>query len=78
MTIKEFFSFKENKYFWRNIIAMAVLAAVLIFLVLKGLDIYTRHGNSVAVPNIKGMTVREAEMFLEQRTCMRSRRFRLR
>lgn len=67
MTIKEFFSFKENKYFWKNIIAMAVITAILIFLVLKGLDIYTRHGNSVAVPNIKGMTVREAEMFLRNR-----------
>lgn len=33
----------------------------LLFGVLKGLDIYTRHGEAVVVPNVKGMGVAEAE-----------------
>lgn len=61
MTIKEFFSFRQNKYFWVNIIAMVVVVFVLLFVVLKGLDIYTRHGEAVAVPDVKGMRVEEAE-----------------
>lgn len=61
MTIKEFFSFRQNKYFWVNIIAMVVVVFVLLFVVLKGLDIYTRHGEAVVVPDVKGMGVEEAE-----------------
>ena len=50
MTIKEFFSFKQNKFFWINLIAMVIVVALLLFGVLKGLDIYTRHGEAVVVP----------------------------
>lgn len=60
MTIKEFFSFKTNKYFWVNIVAMIVVVVVLLFGVLKSLDVYTRHGETVVVPDVKGMTVDEA------------------
>lgn len=61
MTIKEFFSFRQNKYFWVNIIAMVVVVFVLLFAVLRALDMYTRHGEAVAVPDVKGMGVEEAE-----------------
>ena len=44
MTIKEFFSFKTNKFFWVNMIAMIVVVVVMIFGVLKWLDIHTHHG----------------------------------
>ena len=60
MTIKEFFSFKTNKFFWVNMIAMIVVVVVMIFGVLKWLDIHTHHGETVAVPDVKGMTVDEA------------------
>lgn len=60
MTIKEFFSFRQNKYFWINIVAMIVVVALLLFGTLKGIDIYTHHGEAVVVPDVKGMTVGEA------------------
>ena len=67
MTIKEFFSFRQNKFFWVNLIAMVIVVALALFGVLKGLDIYTRHGEAVVVPNVKGMGVTEAEkMFRNQ------------
>lgn len=61
MTIKEFFSFK-NKFFWLNLLAMIVLAVAIIFIVLKSLDIYTRHGEAVVVPDAKGMNVNQAKV----------------
>ena len=60
MTIKEFFSFKTNKFFWLNIVAMIVIVAVMVFGVLKWIDAYTHHGESVLVPDVKGMSVEEA------------------
>ena len=54
MTIKEFFSFKANRFFWINIIAMVVVAVLIVVGTLKGLDIYTRHGEAVIVPDVKG------------------------
>ena len=44
MTIKEFFSFKTNKYFWVNILVMIVAVVLIVFGVMKWLDVYTRHG----------------------------------
>ena len=60
MTIKEFFSFKTNKYFWVNIVVMIVAVVLIVFGVMKWLDVYTRHGEAVVVPDVKGMTVEEA------------------
>lgn len=60
MTIKDFFSFRQNKFFWFNLIAMVGVVVIALFGVLKGLDVYTRHGEAVVVPNVKGMRVTEA------------------
>ena len=43
---------------------MMAVVILLLFGVLKWLDVYTRHGEAVVVPDVKGMTVREAEMLL--------------
>lgn len=67
MKIKEFFSFKKNLFFWGNLLAMIVVACLLVFAVLKGLDMYTRHGQAIIVPNVKGMTVYEAESFFQKK-----------
>lgn len=61
MTIKEFFSFRQNRFFWVNIAAMAIVIVALLFGTLKGIDIYTRHGEALVVPDVKGMSIREAE-----------------
>lgn len=67
MTIKEFFSFKTNRYFWMNVLVIVAIASMLIFGVLKGIDVYTQHGESVLVPSVKGMTEDEARMMLRNR-----------
>lgn len=40
---------------------MVLVVAGMLFAVLKGLDIYTHHGEAVTVPDVKGMGVAEAE-----------------
>lgn len=67
MTIKEFFSFRKNRLFWWNIIAMVVVAAGIIFGVLKALDVYTRHGEAVVVPDVKGLSLSEAQKMFADR-----------
>ena len=61
MTIKEFFSFKTNKFFWLNIVAMIVVVVVMIIRCAE-MDamLYTHHGETVVVPDVKGMTTEEA------------------
>ena len=66
MTIKEFFSFKKNFFFWGNLLAMALVSVALVWGVFKWLDIYTRHDVSVTVPEVKGMLLPEAKQLLEK------------
>lgn len=46
--------------FWGNLIAMVVVVTVAMWGVLSWLDAYTRHGEAVVVPDVKGMMVPEA------------------
>lgn len=66
MTVKEFFSFKNNRFFWLNILGMLVLGAALLYGVLVGLDIYTHHGESVKVPELEGLSLDKAKALLEK------------
>lgn len=72
MTVKEFFSIKTNKFFWVNIAAMVAIVIVLLFVTLKAIDLYTRHGEGVVVPDVKGMSVEEATMMFRNHglTCV--------
>ena len=67
MTIKEFFSFRQNKLFWINIAAMIVVAGGCLFGVLKALDTYTRHGEAVVVPDVKGLSLTDAQKMFAER-----------
>ena len=60
ISLKDFFSFKNNKVFWLNLIAMPIVVVAVIFGVLHWLDDYTHHGESIIVPNINGLPLEEA------------------
>ncbi|MCD8166317.1 MAG: PASTA domain-containing protein [Bacteroides sp.] len=68
MTIKEFFSFKKNRFFWINLVAILVVICFAFLIVLKWLDVYTRHGESVTVPDISGMSVKDAKKILKNKS----------
>lgn len=62
--LKDFFSFKNNRFFWVNIFAMIVVVVALILGALWGLDIYTRHGKAYMVPDVKNKSVNQAQLLL--------------
>lgn len=45
---------------------MIVVVIALVWGTLKFLDIYTRHGEAITVPDVKGMSVREAQLVLQK------------
>lgn len=61
ISFKEFFSFKRNRFFWLNLIAMIVVVIAAAWGTLHWLDNYTRHGEAITVPNVKGLPLRQAE-----------------
>ena len=59
ISLKDFFSFKNNKAFWLNLIAMPIVVIAVILGVLHWLDTYTHHGESIIVPNANGLPWKE-------------------
>ncbi|WP_300726920.1 PASTA domain-containing protein [uncultured Bacteroides sp.] len=66
VTFKEFFSFKNNRFFWLNLIAMIVVLLAVSTGTLFWLDHYTHHGESYVVPNVKDKTFTQAEEILSK------------
>lgn len=67
ITLKDFFSFKKNRFFWLNIIAMIVAVVFIIAGAMFWLDSYTRHGESYEVPDVKNKTIEQARLLLEEK-----------
>lgn len=65
-TEKSFFPTLISNPIARTIVLMIVLLGILIALFLFGLNVYTKHGESVAVPDIKGLQVAEAAEILKK------------
>lgn len=66
MTIRDFFSFKHNSFFWCNLLGMAVLVCLIVWGAFKWLDSYTHHGEALVVPDVTAMSVEEAERVFGQ------------
>ncbi len=64
MTSKEFLGKLTGRYLWGNLLAMVLVVTALCLGVKYGLDIYTRHGESVLVPNMRGMNIDEARRLM--------------
>ena len=65
MKTSEFFGKFKSGYLWGNLLAMAVLVALLVLDVKYGLDIYTHHGESLTIPNVKHKAFKDAERILD-------------
>lgn len=64
ITLKEFFSFKKNRFSWLNLIAIIVVIIGACWGTLLWLDSYTHHGEAYMVPNVKNKTLNEAQQAL--------------
>lgn len=60
MVKKDSYWSRNGKVWAWNLLGMAAVVAVLIYATLWGMDVYTRHGRAVVVPDVKGMSLAEA------------------
>ena len=64
MKFSEFIGKFKSRYLWGNLAAM-VLVVVLLCIGLKyGLELYTHHGESIAIPDIRNKQLSDAERLL--------------
>ena len=66
MNPSEFFGKFTSRYLWGNICAMIIVAFVACAGVKYGLDIYTHHGESIPIPDVRHKTFNDARYLLEQ------------
>ena len=65
MKSKDFFRKFMSLYLWGNLLAMAVVVCALFFGVKYGLNAYTRHDESIPVPDLTTMDFNKARTLLE-------------
>lgn len=58
MSVKEFL---KSRLFWKQVGLAMVIGVAIILLLIIWLNIYTRHGQSRPTPEIRGLTISEAE-----------------
>lgn len=66
MTFKEFWNGMRSGYLVKNLIAMLVVVILLLASTWIGLYFYTRHGESISVPDLEGKQVNDARYILER------------
>ena len=64
MESSEFVKKFKSWYLWKNLLAMAAVVIALCLGVKFGLDVYTHHGQSIPIPNIKHKLFNDAERIL--------------
>ena len=66
ISLKDFFSFKRNLFFWLNILAMIAVVIIAAWSTLHWMDRYTHHGKSYVVPDVKEKPVSTAKELLQK------------
>ncbi len=60
----ELLKFLISRQFWKNLFIAIVITLVVITFIFLWLKIYTRHGRSLAVPDLTGMTLAETDSII--------------
>ena len=63
--MKGFFSFLKSKQFFLHFGIALVTVLIMLWILVKSLNSYTQHGDSVEVPDFKGKTIAELNGFIE-------------
>ncbi|RXF54412.1 PASTA domain-containing protein, partial [Enterococcus faecalis] len=58
MSVKEFI---RSRIFWKQLGLAMVIGVAIILILIIWLNIYTRHGQSRSTPEVRGLTIMEAE-----------------
>lgn len=64
--MSKFFTYLRTKTFRKNLIIAIVSVVAFVIVIFFSLGIYTRHGEGLPVPNLKGMSVENAIEVLDQ------------
>lgn len=56
-----FIQFVFTKYFWRHIVLMVLVSALLFGSVFLLINMYTHHGESITVPDLRKLTLEQAQ-----------------
>ncbi len=65
--MNDFLKFLASRTFWKHIALITGAGIIIVISVFIGLRIYTNHGQAFAVPDLRGLTVEEAEMVVRAR-----------
>ena len=65
MTSSEFINKFKSTYLWGNLLAMVVVVALLCVGVKYGIDLYTHHGEAIAIPDIRHKSFEDAQRILD-------------
>lgn len=66
MSLPIVFNFLKSKFFWINVGVAILSVIVLTIIVLFSLKFFTKHGEQVAVPDVTGLYVEEADVLLRK------------
>ena len=61
------FKFLKSKIFLINLAASVLFAILVVWAVFKFIDSYTLHGETISVPSLEGLTIREVEEILNEK-----------
>jgi beta-lactam-binding protein with PASTA domain len=67
MKLNNVYSYITRHLLLRNLILAFILFLIIIFLIFKWLKIYTRHNQAFSVPDLTGLTIKEARDVLSQK-----------
>ena len=71
MKIKQFFTdlkdYLMSVYFWRTVVGLIIFIAIVLFGVSFYLKIYTRHGQTILTPELRGLTVEQAQKIVARK-----------
>ena len=59
--------FTKDKPILTHLILVIVVFFIVIFLALQGLKVYTRHNKAIVIPDVKGLLIADASVFLENK-----------
>ena len=65
--MNDFVRFMKSRKFLNHLTIIAGTSILIFLFVIIGLRIYTRHGKAYAVPDLRGLTIEEAEMVTRAR-----------
>lgn len=66
MNPSEFIKKFKSRYLWGNLCAMALVVVAVCAGVKFGLDVYTHHGESIAIPDVRRKSFADADYLLRE------------